>query len=119
MAEEVECEFCVGDEKVPSGLGERRVDAGKDGDEVVLEGADGPFGGVPSMHVRWYKLVLHVPGPGNSALAFGAGFIVEDLEVDRVSACLESSHDGVVGCKVMTVVLGLEWAARMALLSTW
>ena len=37
------------------------------------------------------------------------GFIIENLQIDGVSAFIEVRHDAVVGGEAMLVVFGLEW----------
>ena len=51
-AEEVECEGSMGDEAVPEMQGEVGVASTEAGDEVILVGLDGAFGGVGAMKVR-------------------------------------------------------------------
>ena len=70
------------------------VGAGKDGDKVCFEGADGALGGIATVHVRRHKLISTSPFIGDVTLVVHTGFVVKDDSVDCLLLCLESSHDG-------------------------
>ena len=82
--------------------------AGEDTEEVSLEGADGTFGYVAAMDVGRYQLVSRRPDVGDVAAVFLAGFVVEDLVVDDVTASLEVGHDASVGRYAVAVFSCLE-----------
>jgi hypothetical protein len=75
---------------------------------VILEGSDGAFGPVATMHVRRDKLELGTPRKGGCLFVGSAGFIVHDLEINRQKPCSQTSHDDVVGSKAMGIDLGFE-----------
>ena len=52
MTQEVESDLSLFQEGVPHVLREVGVGAGKDGEEVSFEGADGSFGGVAAVDIR-------------------------------------------------------------------
>ncbi len=60
------------------------------------------------MHVRRDKLKLGVPLEGDGFLISGAGFIVQDLEVNSKAAGCQPCHDGIVGGDVVAVIPGLK-----------
>ena len=77
-------------------------------EEVCFGGADGTFGYVAPMDVGGYQLVCRCPDVSDVAAVFLAGFVVEYLVVDGVTASLEVGHDlGVFGYAVV-VFLCLE-----------
>jgi hypothetical protein len=82
LLEEVEGELSLQEEQVPQVWWKRRVDSSKDGNEVILEGSDGVFGPIETMHVWWDKLELGTPCKGDCLFEGSAGFIVHDLEID-------------------------------------
>ena len=65
----------------------------QNGEEVGLACADGAFGGVTAMDVCWDQLVLHTVLECDDSLAFCAGLVVHDLQVDVHAMCLETLHD--------------------------
>ena len=62
-AEVVECQLNVREKVTPPVRGEGVVGGGKCGDDVVLGGADVPFGGESAMVVGWGKLKVKVVCP--------------------------------------------------------
>ena len=75
---------------------------------MSFEGADGNFGYVAQMDVGGYHLVCSCPDFGDVAAVFLAGFVVEDLVVNDVTASLEAGHDASVGRYAVAVFLCLE-----------
>ena len=104
LAEEVQGEFRLREELVPQEVGERIGDAGKDGKEVGFEIADGAFGYVAAMEIRWDKQESAVSIFNNGATILKAGLIVKDLEINAVTFGLEARHDAVSGRNAMSVV---------------
>ena len=94
--------------EIPEVFWEVVVDAHKDGNEVVLEFADGVFGGVAEMYVRGYELVSDLPLLLNDTLVFSADFIIYNLDVDFLDLWGEALHDGVVGGNATLVLLVIE-----------
>ena len=64
---------------------------------------------VTTVNVWRNFLVCALPYIGDSFDVCCAGFVVQDLRVDRDAARLESLHDGVVGWDAVVFLLGLEW----------
>ena len=85
MAEEVDSDFSLWEEEIPTILGEGWVNAGEDGDEMGFEGADGSFSLISAMHVRWHFLVSDIPCVVDAVDICGASFVVEDLHIDCVA----------------------------------
>ena len=75
---------------------------------MSFEGVDGTFGYVATMDVGGYQLVCGCPDVGDVLAVFLAGFVVEDLVVDDVTAILEAGHDASVGRYAVAVFLCLE-----------
>ena len=55
------------------------VGAGKDGDKVCFEGADGALGGIATVYVRRHKLISTSPFIGDVTLVVHTGFVVKDV----------------------------------------
>ncbi len=108
MPEEVEGELSLQEEQVPQVWWKCWVDSSKDGNEVILEGSDGAFGLIATMHVWRDKLELGMPRKGACLFEGSAGFVVHDLEINRQTSCSQTSHDNVVGSKTMGIALGFE-----------
>ncbi len=60
------------------------------------------------VHVRRDELKLGIPLEGDGFLISGAGFIVQDLEVNSEAASRQPCHDGIVGGNAVAVIPGLE-----------
>ena len=93
MAKEVQGPIGLGEKEIPQELGEGGVSAGKDVQEVGLEGLDGALRGVAAVDVRRDELELALPFFLNDALVLGAGLVVENLKVDAMATGLEALHD--------------------------
>lgn len=61
-SEEIEGDECLREEAVPKVQREVAVGTAKSGDEVVFEYADGAFGRVTAMGMRWYQLEVDLVG---------------------------------------------------------
>ena len=86
---------------------------------MSFEGADGTFGYVATMEVGGYQLVYRSPDVGDVSAVLLAGFIVEDLVVDDVTASLEAGHDASVGRYAVAVFSCLEGLVGMAFVLQW
>ena len=71
--------FSLWQKKVPKVWWKCGVDAGKNCQKVILEGANSLFSPVLVMHVRWDKLEFCIPLEGDCFLVFRASLIVENL----------------------------------------
>ena len=80
----------------------------KDGEEVRLEGVDGAFSHIAMVQDWGHTLELLAPLLSDDKLIGDAGLVVKHLEVDRVTAKLETLNDVVVGCDTVAVVVGLK-----------
>ncbi len=60
------------------------------------------------VYVRRDELKLGILLEGDGFLIRGAGFIVQDLEVDSKAAGCQPCHDGIVGGNAVAVIPGLE-----------
>ena len=72
LLEEVDCEFCVREEEIPSVGRKGRANAREDGNEMGLECSDHAFGGTAVVHVGWDQLVGAVPLVGRRWLALAS-----------------------------------------------
>ena len=75
---------------------------------MSFEGADGTFGYVATMDIGGYQLVCGCPYVCDVSALILAGFVVEDLVVDDVTAILEAGHYAGVGRYALVVFLCLE-----------
>ncbi len=96
------------EQQVPEVWGKSGIDTRHDQQEVVLECANGALRSIAVVHVRRDKLKLGIPLEGDGFLISGAGFIVQDLEVDSKAVGRQPCHDGIVGGNVGAVIPGLE-----------
>ncbi len=60
------------------------------------------------MHVWRDKLGGGAPLKGDGFFISKAGFVIQDLEINREPTGRQASHDGVVGSDAVVVTLGLE-----------
>jgi hypothetical protein len=72
------------------------VGAAQAGDEVIFERANGAFGSVSAVDVRWSELVVDVDA-GHELLESGGCFVVELLELWFESALGQESMGSFVG----------------------
>ena len=75
---------------------------------MSFEGVDCTFGYVAPMDVGGYQLVCSHPDVGDVSAVFLAGFVVEYLVVNDVTAILEAGHDASVGRYAVAVLSCLE-----------
>ena len=94
----IEGEFSVGEEAVPFRQGEVDVDGGKDGDEVVFERANVPFGNIRTVVVGGNKLDIGAGNEGVEELGeVGGGFVVGGEVGDGVTTSSKEGEDGFEG----------------------
>jgi hypothetical protein len=105
LAEKVEGDDGLRDEKIPLVRRVGRIRAGEDGKEVVLKCADSPLGGISTVDMRGYKLegvsVIH-DGP---FICF-AGLVVKDVHIEGLVGLVQGVDDGLVGWDAVCVRLG-------------
>jgi hypothetical protein len=75
---------------------------------MVLERANGVFHPIAVMHVWRDKLEGGIPLEGDCFFISGAGFVIQDLEINREPTGCQTSHNCVLGCNAVAVTLGLE-----------
>ncbi len=75
---------------------------------MVFECANGTYCPIASMHVWRDKLEGGVPLEDDCFFIRGAGFIIQDLDINGEATGCQTSHDCVVGCDAVAVTLGLE-----------
>ena len=109
LAEEIEREFRLREEKVPEIGGKRFVHTSEDCKEVVLEGSDGPLRSIAAVHFWGHQLKLGMPFERDGLFVGSTGLIVEDLEVHCEATFGEAVHDGVAGNKAMCISLIGIW----------
>ena len=63
---------------------------------------------IAAVHVRRDELKLGIPLEGDGFLISGAGFIVQDLEVNSEAMGRQLCHDGIVGSNEVAVIPSLE-----------
>ncbi len=75
---------------------------------MILERANGMLHPIAVMHVWRDELEGGIPLEGDHFFIGGAGFVIQDLEINREPPDHQTSHNGVVCCDVVAVTLGLE-----------
>ncbi len=75
---------------------------------MILEHANGTFCPIAVMHVLRDKLESGVPFEGDCFFIGGAGFVIQDLEIDGEPPDHQLRHNGVIRCKAVAVALGFE-----------
>jgi hypothetical protein len=75
---------------------------------VILECANGAFHPIAAMHVWRDKLEGGIPLEGDCFFIGGAGFVIQDLEINGEPLGRQTCHNGVVCCNVVAVALGFE-----------
>jgi hypothetical protein len=108
LSKEIEGKLCLWEKEIPKIGWKRGIDAGQDCQEVVLEGANGPFCPIAAMHVRRNKLEGGLPLEDDSFFVGRAGFVIQDLEINGETPSSQAGHDCVVGGNPMSIALGLE-----------
>ncbi len=98
----------MGEKKVPKERWKGHIDTCQDCQEVVLERANGVLCLIAGMHVWRGKLESGIPLEGDCFFISGAGFVIQDLEINRKPTSFQTSHDCVVGCDAVAVTLRLE-----------
>ena len=79
-AEQIQCDFRLGEKLVPQMKWKVLVDAAKSGNEVILEGADRAFGGIAAMHAGWNELKIDV-GVAQERLERGGSLVIEAVQL--------------------------------------
>ncbi len=69
---------------------------------------DGLLCSIATMYVRRDELAPNLPLVHSGGIEFGAGFIVEDLEINVVPTVGKVAHDGVVGGQLVCRVKGWQ-----------
>ncbi len=75
---------------------------------MILERANGVLHPIATMHVWRDELEGGVPLEGDCFFIGRAGFVIQDLEINREPTGRQTSHNSVVCCDAVAVTLGLE-----------
>ncbi len=75
---------------------------------MILECADGGFCPIAVMHVWREELESGVPFEGDRFFIGGAGFVIQDLEINREPPGRQTRHNSVICCNAVAVALGFE-----------
>ncbi len=108
MTKKIDGEFGLWEKELPKVGWKCSIDAGQDCQEVVLEGANVMLCPIVAMHVKGNKLEGGIPLEVGGFFVSQAGFVIQDLEINRETLGCQASHDHVVGGNVMAITLGLE-----------
>ena len=103
--EEVKCEFRLGQQQIPAVAGERRWETVQNGEDVVLEGANGTFCCITAMDTRWHKLECAVIVCDGLAEG-GTGFVIHGVQVGGLVGKLKARVDGVIGSNAVHISFG-------------
>jgi hypothetical protein len=110
LAEEVEGDDGLRDEKVPLVCRVSRISAGEDGKEVILKRSDCPLGGVSTVDVGWDQL-KSVSVCRDGLLIRLAGFIIKYVHIQCLVSLAQGVDNGLVGRNSVCVRLGDERAS--------
>ncbi len=75
---------------------------------MILERANGAFCPIAAIHVWRDKLEGRVPLEGDCFFIRGAGFLIQDVEINGKPLGYQMRHNGVVCCNAVAVALGFE-----------
>jgi hypothetical protein len=75
---------------------------------VVLECANGVLRLIAVMHVWRDQLEGGIPLKSGGFFISGAGFVIQDLEINREPTGCQASHDSIVGGDAVAVTLDIE-----------
>ncbi len=70
---------------------------------MILERANGAFCPIVAMHVWRDKLESGVPFEGDCFFIGGAGFVIQELEINGEPPGRQTSHNGVISCDAVAV----------------
>jgi hypothetical protein len=108
LLEEINGKFSLWEKEILKVRWKGRIDASQDCQEVVLERTNGTLCPIAAMHVWRDPLEGGVPLEGDCIFISRAGSIIQDLEINREATGHQTSHDSVVGCNAVAIILGLE-----------
>ncbi len=108
MLEEIEGKLSFWEKEVPKVRRKGRINASQDCQEVVFECVNGALHLIAAKRVWRDKMEGGVPLEGDCFFISGAGFVIQDLEINGESTSCHTSNDSVVGCNVVVVTLGLK-----------
>ncbi len=75
---------------------------------MILEPANGAFCPIAAMHAWRDKLESGIPFEGDCFFIGGAGFVIQDLEINGEPPGRQMRHNGVRSCNVVAIALGFE-----------
>ena len=108
LAQKIEGKFGLWEKEVPQVGWKGRINSGLNCKEVVFECANGALCPIAAMHVRGNKLEGGIPLECDGFFVSRAGFVIQDLEINRESTGCQMCHDCIVGGNAMAITLGLE-----------
>ncbi len=75
---------------------------------MILECANCAFRPIATMHVWRYELERGIPSEGDCFFIGSAGFVIQDLEINRETPGRRTCHNGVICCDAVAVALVFE-----------
>ncbi len=108
LLEGIKGKFSLQEKEVPNVRWKGRINTDQDCQEVVLECVNGMLHLIAAIHVWRDKLKGGIPHEGDCFFISGAGFVVQNLEINREPTGRQTSHDCVVGCDAVAITLGLK-----------
>ncbi len=72
---------------------------------MVLEDANGTLCPIAAMHVRRDELEGGIPLEGDGVFVRQAGFVIQDLEINRETLGCQTGHDRIVDGNAMAIAL--------------
>ncbi len=108
LLEEIEGKRGLREKEVPKVRWKGPINTGQDCQEVIIERANGTIPLIAVMHVWRDKLEGGVPFEGDFLFISGAGFVIQDLEINREPPGHQKCHNGVIHCDAVAVALGFE-----------
>ena len=108
MTKKIEGEFGLWEKEIPKVGWKCGIDSCQDCQEVVLECVNGTLRPILAMHVQGDELEFGVSLEGDGFFVCQAGFVIQDLEINRETLGCQASHDQVAGGNAMAITHGLE-----------
>ncbi len=108
LLEEIESKLGLREKEVPKVKWKGCINTSQNSQEVILERANGAFHPIAAMHVWRVELEGGVPFEGDCFFIGGAGFIIQDLEINGEPLSCQTPHNGIISCDTVAVALELE-----------
>ncbi len=75
---------------------------------MILERANGAFCPIAAMHIWRDEFESGIPFEGDCFFIGGAGFVIQNLEINGEPPGRQTHHSGVIRCNAVVVPLGFE-----------